>query len=119
MPRRVAKLLPRSGRARKELDMRKKRVLLGQLVIDRELPIDLYAQGPSTEADKTVAVLKDRLAYLLAARFHPSDPESSKASGLTIEDVAGLLEFRCQTVLRMTRRNDLHPVTAEDGELYF
>ena len=99
--------------------MRTQRVLLGQLVIDRELPIDLFAEVPFAEAGKNVAVLKDRLAYLLDARFRPSDPLPPKNHGLTVEEVAESLHCRCRTVLRMIRRGDLHPVSDEDGELYF
>jgi len=99
--------------------MRTQRVLLGQLVIDKELPIDLFAEVPFAKAGKNVAVLKDRLAYLLDARFRPSDPLPPNNHGLTVEDVAGLLHCRCLAVVRMIRRGDLHPVSDEDGELYF
>ncbi len=99
--------------------MRTQRVLLGQLVIDREPSIDLYAELPSAEARKKSAALKDRLAYLLDTRFRPAEPEPAPKLKLTVEDVAGALHCRCRTVLRMTKRGELHPVSDEDGELYF
>jgi hypothetical protein len=99
--------------------MRTQRVLLGQLVIDRELPIDLFAEVPSSEASEAVASLKDRLAFLLDARFHPSDPLPPPRLGPTVEDVAEMLQCRCRTVLRMVRQGQHHPSADEDGELYF
>ncbi len=99
--------------------MRTQRVLLGQLIIDTELPIDLFAEVPSGEASEKVASLKDRLAFLLDARFHPSDPLPPPHLGSTVEDVAELLHCRCRTVLRMVKQGQLHPFSDEDGELYF
>ena len=93
------------------------KVLLGELVIDNEPPIELRADLPSGEVRKRTAALKDRLAYLLDTRFRPADPEPPRI--LTVEDVADLLHCRCRTVLRMIRRGDLHPRNGEDGELYF
>ena len=58
--------------------MRTRWVLLGELVIDTEPPIELRAELASTEAGKKAAVLKDRLAYLLDTRFRPADPEPLK-----------------------------------------
>ncbi len=99
--------------------MRTQRVLLGQLVIERELPIDLFAEVPSSEASEKVAALKDRLAFLLDARFQPSDQLPPPRVAPTVEDVAELLHCRCRTVLRMVKQGQLHPLSDEDGELYF
>ncbi len=99
--------------------MRTQRVLLGQLVIEKEPPIDLFAKLPSAEAGKKAALLKDRLAFLLDTRFQPSDPHPLQSPGLTVEDVADSLHCRCRTVLRMIKCGELHPFSDEDGELYF
>ena len=97
--------------------MATQKVLLGELVIDNEPPIELRADLPFGEVGKRTAVLKDRLAYLLDTRFRPADPEPPKT--LTVEDVADLLHCRCRTVLRMIRHGDLHSIVGDDGELYF
>jgi hypothetical protein len=98
--------------------MRTRRVSLGELVIDKEPPIELRAELPSVEAGKKAAVLKDRLAYLLDTRFRPADPEPPETPGLTVEEVAESLHCRFRTVSQMIRRGKLHPVT-DAGELYF
>jgi excisionase family DNA binding protein len=99
--------------------MRTRRVLLGELVIGSEPAIELRAELPCREASKKAAVLKDRLAYLLDTRFRPAEPEPPETPGLTVEEVAESLHCRCRTVLQMIRRGKLHPVSDEDGELYF
>jgi len=99
--------------------MRTQRVLLGQLVFDREPPIDLFVELPSEEVRTKSVVLKDRLAELLNTRFQPSDPLPPPRLGPTVEDVAALLHCRCRTVLRMIEHGQLHPFSDEDGELYF
>jgi len=99
--------------------MRTQRVLLGELVIDREPPIELRAELSCADAGEKAAVLKDRLAFLLDTRFRPAAPEPVARPGLTVEDVAASLHCRCRTVLQMIRRGKLHPISDEDGELYF
>lgn len=39
--------------------------------------------------------------------------------GPTVADVAALLHCRCAAVLWMIKRGELHPISDEDGELYF
>ena len=99
------------------------RVLLGEMVIDREPPIELHVELPYAETHKKSAALKDRLAYLLDTRFRPADPnpepEPCQSHTLTVAGVADLLRCHCQTVLRMMRRGRLHPVSDEHGELQF
>jgi hypothetical protein len=99
--------------------MRIQRVLLGELVIDGESPIELRAELPSAEVREKAAVLKDRLAYLLDTRFRPADPEPFPLHDLTVEDVAGLLHCSCRIVLQMVKRGKLHPFSDENGEPYF
>jgi hypothetical protein len=99
--------------------VRTQRVLLGEMVIDREPPIELYVELPRAEVGKKSATLKERLAFLLDTRFRPASPESPKSSSLTVQEVADLLHCRCRTVLRMIRGGQLHPFSEEDGELYF
>lgn len=98
--------------------MRTQRVLLGELVIDREPSIELYAELPLAQVRKQSAALKDKLIYLLDTRFRPAEPPKS-ISSLTIEDVAGVLHCRCSNVIRMMKQGKLHPFSDEDGELYF
>jgi hypothetical protein len=96
------------------LAMRQQKVWLGQLAIDREPRIDLHVMLPIDGLSKKTAILKDRLAYLLDTRFHPSPPEPER---LTVEQVAETLNCRCGTVLRVIRRGKLHPIE-ENGEFY-
>jgi hypothetical protein len=101
-------------------EMRKQRVLLGRMILDKESPIFLSVELPLSEIVKKSAALKDRLAFLLDTRFHPADPESSESPGLTVEQVAERLHCRSITILRMVRRGKLHPFTEGDtSELYF
>ena len=95
--------------------MRSQRVLLGQMVVDKEPPIDLFVDLPFATVAQKSAALKERLAFLLDTRFQPAPPESLH---LTVEQVAGLLHCRCRTVLRMIERGNLHPIE-ENGEMYF
>jgi hypothetical protein len=99
--------------------MRKRRLLLGQMVIDTETPIELFVELPIADTTEKAAVLKDRLACLLDTRFRPSNPEPLKPSRLIVEEVASLLSCHCRTVLWLVKRGDLHPTIGEDGELYF
>ncbi|SRR5208283_3809555 len=99
--------------------MRTQQVLLGELVIDNESAIELRAKVPSSEVARKVAILKDRLAFLLDTRFRPADPEPPRTSRLSVQDVAESLHCRCRTVLEMIRRGEIHPVRGEDGEIYF
>jgi hypothetical protein len=95
------------------------RIFLGELVIDLDLPIELYVELPREEVRIKAAVLKDRLAFLLDTRFRPSNPLAPEETGLTLVEVADRLQCGCRTVLSMITRGDLHPVSDEDGELHF
>ena len=95
--------------------MRRLRVLLGQMTIDREPPIDLTVELPADTVVKQSARLKDRLVYLLDTRFRPSPPELMR---LTVEQVAQKLGCRSLTVERMIRQGKLAPIE-ENGEFYF
>jgi len=100
--------------------MPSQKVLLGELVIDREPPIELYAELPTADTRKKCAALKDRLAFLLDTRFRPSGPEEGFLPGMTVEEVAETLHCRCMMVLRMVKRGQLHPVgESDDNEPYF
>lgn len=98
--------------------MHTRQVLLGELIIDDESRIEVQASIRSAEVARKVAVLKDRLAYLLDTRFRPAVPEPEKSSRLTVEEVAESLHCHCRTVLQLIRQGELHPI-GEDGELYF
>jgi hypothetical protein len=105
-----------------ELDQRwnmdKQRILLGELVIDKDSPIELHVELPAAEARPRSAALKDRLAFLLDTRFRPASPVSLEKP-LSVVQVAELLRCRCLGVLRMIKQGKLHPVSDEDGELLF
>lgn len=68
--------------------MRQQRVLLGELMIDREPPIQLHVELPSDEAAKKVAALKERLVFLLDTRFRPANPEPDSRMLPICSDVA-------------------------------
>lgn len=100
--------------------MRSQRVLLGELITDKEPPIELYAELSSADTRKKCAALKDRLAYLLDARFRPSAPIVGALPGMTVEEVAEQLHCACLTVLRLVRRGKLRPICeSDDSEPYF
>ena len=95
--------------------MRTQSVVIGEIVID-DRSVTLRAEVPASTSREWVALLKYKLAYLLDTRFRPA---TSPRERLSLEEVAERLHCRCRTVLRMIRRGDLHPVTGDDGELYF
>jgi hypothetical protein len=97
--------------------MDKQSVLIGEVILDQEPRIALYAETEIPLSPEGIAVLKDKLANLLDTRFRPPGP--LPRFGLTVEDVAALLHCRCRTVLRMIKQGQLHPISDEDGELYF
>jgi hypothetical protein len=92
--------------------MRKQRVLLGQVMLNGEPPMDLFVDLPIDTAAKKAAALKERLAYILDTRFQPSDPESSE---LTAEQVTKILRCTHLSLLRLIRSGKLHPVLGDDG----
>jgi hypothetical protein len=95
--------------------MAKRRVWLGQIILDKEPPINLFAELPLETVAKKAAYLKERLAFLLDIRFSGAPPESQR---LTFEEVAQTLHCSGRTVLRMIERDRLHPLE-ENGEIYF
>jgi len=94
-------------------------VVLGELVIDKDAPIELHVELPAADARAKSAALKDRLAFLLDTRFRPAGPMSLEEARLSVVEVAKLLRCRCVGVKKMIGRGRLHPISDEDGELYF
>ncbi len=111
-------MLPLARADNYKLNMRKQRVLLGELRIEREAPIELFAALPCAEARQRAAALKDKLAFLLDTRFWPANPEPPEIPGLTVIEVATLLHCRCVTVLRMIQRGQLHPGENDDDLIF-
>jgi hypothetical protein len=99
--------------------MDKQAVLIGEIILNQEPRITLFAESSIPVSPEGIAVLKDKLANLLDTRFRPSEPEPLPLPGLTVEEVAALLHCRCLTVLKMVRQGKLFPVSTEDGEMYF
>ena len=99
-----------------KLTMDKQAVLLGEIILNQEPRIALYAESQISASPERIAVLKDKLATLLDSRFRPSEPEALSLPGLTIEDVAALLHCRCLTVLKMVRQGKLFPSTPKTGK---
>jgi hypothetical protein len=116
---------PRGPRPRWRMD--KQAVLIGEIILNLEPRITLYAETVIPLSPEGIAALKDKLVNLLDTRFHPSEPVSPAqrarpapdGRSLTVEDAAALLHCRCRTVLKMVKRGELHPTSDEDGELYF
>jgi hypothetical protein len=98
--------------------MGKQAVLIGEIILDQKPRVTLYAETQIPVSPEGIAVLKDKLVYLLDTRFEPAEPEPLRL-GLTVEDVAGLLHCRCLTVLKVVKQGKVFPISIEDGEMYF
>jgi hypothetical protein len=99
--------------------MGKQAVLIGEIILNHEPRITLYAETAIPISPEGIAILKDKLVNLLDTRFHPSEPKPPRP-GLTVEDVAGLLHCHSNAVLRMVTEGKLHPFNDDrDGKLYF
>jgi hypothetical protein len=59
------------------LKMDTQSVLLGEIVLGDEPRIKLYADTPLPSSRAEIVILKDKLAFLLDSRFHPSDPPAA------------------------------------------
>jgi hypothetical protein len=99
--------------------MDKQAVLIGEIILNQEPRISLYAETSIPLSREGIAVLKDKLVNLLDTRFQPSEPVTLPLPDLTVEDVASLLHCRCITVLKMVKQGKLFPVSSDDGEMYF
>jgi hypothetical protein len=94
-------------------------VLIGEITLNQEPRIALYAETEIPISRAGLAALKDQLMHLLDMRFRPTDPEPLTDSKLAVAEVADLLCCRCLTVLQMVTQGKLHPVSDQHGELYF
>ena len=94
-------------------------VSIGELIIDGQTSVALLAELPGSEVGEKAALLQENLAQLLGSRFRPANPKSFRKPKLTISDVADWLDCSAASVQRMVELRQLHPVSDEDGELYF
>ena len=99
--------------------MGKRSMLIGEIILNQEPRIVLYAETEIPLSPEGIKLLKDGLANQFDVRFRPFDPGPLPRYSLTVEDVAALLHHSCQSVLRMIDQGRLHPISDEDGELYF
>ena len=98
-------------------NMDRQSVLIGEIVIDQEPRIALYAQTDIPISREGIAVLKDKLAYLLDSRFRPAEPPAPRRE-MTISEVIETWHCYRSTVLRFVREGLLHP-TQVNGDLRF
>ena len=95
--------------------MTKQSVRIGEVVLDQEPRISLYAESPLPISERGVEVLKEKLANLLDKRFQPADlPHRT----LTIGEVIETWHCYRATVLRLIRQGKLHPIEV-NSELQF
>ena len=95
--------------------MEKQSVLIGEIVLENEPRIALYAQTPIPLSNTGVVVLKDKLAFLLDSRFHASDPSRPYMSIAEIQE-----KWNCPPakIAHLVRCDRLHPLVMND-EAYF
>jgi hypothetical protein len=94
-------------------------VCIGELIVDGQTSIGLLAELPGSEVCEKAALLQESLAQLLGSRFRPANPASFPKPKFTLSDVADWLDCSAASVQRMVELRRLHPVSDEDGELYF
>jgi hypothetical protein len=98
--------------------MRTHRVCIGELLVEGDSRIDLYAELSNLQSYEHAAKLREQLSNLLGNAFRPA-PGPHEEPRLGIPDVADLLGCGCEGVQRLVKRGALHPVSDEDGDLYF
>jgi hypothetical protein len=99
--------------------MRTRRASRGDIVIGGEYPTDVYAEQPFADVDEQTPVGDGRPVDLPEIPLLPADLELPSRRGFTLEDVAESLHCPNRTVLRMIKSGELHPLSDEDGDMYF
>jgi len=95
------------------------RVWLGRLAIDDEPHIELQVELQPGEIERKSAALREKLAHMFGPRFEPTCPRPCQESKLALRETAELLRCGGQGVFELIARGELHPVSDEDGELFF
>lgn len=97
--------------------MDKRSVLIGEIVLGSEPRIALYAENPVPLSNAGVAVLKDKLAFILDTRFRPSNPIPTDQY---IRMAEVIKNWRCSPakIAELVRCERLHPIVMND-EAFF
>ena len=98
------------------LRMDKQSVLIGEIVLDHEPRISLYADTLVPLSKAGVAVMKDKLANILDTRFRPAAPPLN--AEMTIDEVTALWHCPRATVLRRIRAGEIHPIQRDEQVLF-
>jgi hypothetical protein len=98
-------------------NMGRQPVLIGDVILNHEPSITLYAEAEIPPSQEGIALLKDKLANLPDSRFAPSDPTPAHRT-LKIGEVIETWHCYRATVVRLIREGQLHPIKV-DGELQF
>jgi hypothetical protein len=95
------------------------RVWLGRLTIDDEPHIELQVELPGEEIERKSTALREKLTQMFGFKFEPACPRPGQESKLALGETAELLRCGGQGVFELIARGELHPVSDEDGELFF
>ena len=98
--------------------MTKQLVHIGEVVLDSEPQISLYADAQLPISEQGFEILKEKLAVSFDVRFHPAEAAESPRRTLSIGEVIETWHCYRATVLRMIREGKLHPINV-GGELRF
>ena len=95
--------------------MDKQSVRIGEIVLNNEPRIALYAESRVPLSSAGIAVLKNKMAFLLDTHFRASDPDHRYVSMTEVEE-----RWSCSAVriARLVRRGRLHPMVLND-EAFF
>jgi hypothetical protein len=97
--------------------MDKQSVFVGEVVLEHEAHIDLYAASAAPFSKSSVAVLKSKLEFLLNSRFRPAlDPRNRF---LRVSEIAKRWHYTPAKVARMVRDDLLHPAIVINDEAFF
>jgi hypothetical protein len=92
-------------------------VFVGEVVLDQERRIDLYATSEMPFSKSSVAVLKAKLEFLLNSRFRTAlDPRNRF---LQVDEIAKRWRSTPARVARMVRNGGLHPIIVINDEAFF
>jgi hypothetical protein len=95
--------------------MDRQSVRIGEIVLDKEPRIALYAESRIPLSNAGIAVLKNKMAFLLDSHFRASDRDHRYVSMAAVEE-----RWNCSatTIARLVRRGRLHPMVLND-EAFF
>jgi hypothetical protein len=91
--------------------MTKRQVHIGEVVLDSEPQISLYADSPLPISEHGIQILKERIKVSFEIHFRPAEPELLPPHrALTIGEVIETWHCYRATVIRMIREGKLHPI---------